>query len=42
MRDPSFATDGLRLHDGMGNPAGHKRGGEAGGYCGEISTMALV
>jgi hypothetical protein len=22
----TVATDGFRLHDGMGNPAGHKRG----------------
>jgi hypothetical protein len=27
----AVATDGLRLHDGMGNPAGHKRGYVFGG-----------
>jgi hypothetical protein len=27
----TIATDGLRLHDGAGNPAGHKRGYVFGG-----------
>ena len=27
----AVATDGLRLHDGTGNPAGHKRGYAFGG-----------
>ena len=36
----AVATDGLRLHDGTGNPAGHKRGYVFGGNAEQRQRVA--